>query len=83
MIADVRDIYRGLDKTLIQKLVDLGVRYQWYTPSKHGAHYKSWQDVSLYHVFFYNLLLHSYINTVYRRKLNIYTYAHVGAQLSL
>ena len=45
VIADVRDIYHDLDKSLVTKLLDHGVRYQCYQPSKRNAKYKSWEEV--------------------------------------
>ena len=45
-IADVRDIYRDLDKSLVKKLIDLGVRYQGHQRSRNNAAHKSWEEVS-------------------------------------
>ena len=46
VIADVRDVYRNLDKNLIGKLEDVGVRYHSYLPTKENTSYMCWQDVS-------------------------------------
>ena len=45
VIADVRDIFRDLDKSLVNKLIDLGVCYQGYQPTRKNAAYKSWEEV--------------------------------------
>ena len=44
-IADVREIYRNLDKSLIEKLNDLGVRYHRFQATENSSKFKSWQQV--------------------------------------
>ena len=49
VIADVRQIYDSLDKTVIDKLVRLGVQYFRYMPCRNDktrSRYVSWQEVS-------------------------------------